>query len=157
MRDCMRFVVDQMLGTLATWLRLCGFDTFYASQEIRDDELLIRAEQDDRALITRDKELHIRAKKKHILTLYVESIKLDEQLDLVFESYPELLEQLNPLSRCSLCNTPIMPISKENVKEKIPENVYQTCSKFWLCPNCKKIYWNGSHYEKIIKKIKSFT
>lgn len=153
----MRFVVDQMLGTLATWLRLCGFDTFYADQEISDDELLIRAEHYDRILITRDKELHIRAKKKLIPTLYISSIKLDEQLSLVFESCPELKKEIHPLSRCSLCNTSIMPIGKEYVKEKVPEHVYQTCSKFWLCPHCKKFYWDGSHYEKIIKKIESFT
>ena len=56
----MKFLCDQMLGTLAKWLRLLGFDTFYANDEIKDDILLLIAKKENRAIITRDKELIFR-------------------------------------------------------------------------------------------------
>ena len=70
----MKFLCDQMLGTLATWLRLFGFDTFYANAEMDDDELLKIAEKENRVLITRDKELIIRAKKKNIKVIESKSL-----------------------------------------------------------------------------------
>ena len=83
----MEFLVDQMLGTLAKWLRLCGLDTYYASQKITDDELLIIAEKEHRVIITRDKELHQRAKKRGITTLLTMSRSLSEQLNLFFQTF----------------------------------------------------------------------
>jgi len=149
----MKFLVDQMLGTLAKWLRLFGFDTYYATQEISDDELLKIAKKEQRVLITRDKELHLRAKKKKISTIFTQSISLSEQLHLVFQSYPKIIDEINPLSRCSLCNTSIIPIKKEKAQDKVPQRIFQHHSEFWYCPTCKKIYWQGTHFDKILHKI----
>lgn len=150
----MKFLVDQMLGTLAKWLRLCGLDTFYADQEVSDDELLDIAEQEQRILITRDKELHQRAKKRNILSLITMSKSLSEQLDIVFQSFPSINEELQPLTRCSLCNSEIKSIDKEQIKEQIPNKVSQYHTLFWICPTCHQIYWKGSHYDKILHTIK---
>jgi uncharacterized protein with PIN domain len=60
----MRLLCDQMLGTLAKWLRLIGFDTFYATKEMDDSELLQIAKKEKRIILTRDKELLVRGKKK---------------------------------------------------------------------------------------------
>jgi uncharacterized protein with PIN domain len=149
----MKFLVDQMLGTLAKWLRLCGLDTYYASQHINDDELLVIAEKEHRILITRDKELHQRAKKKEISTLLSMSRNLSEQLDLLFQSYPKIIDELDPLSRCSLCNTQITPIEKNFVEQKVPKRIFQQHDHFWICPNCQQIYWKGTHYDKILATI----
>lgn len=152
----MKFLVDQMLGTLAKWLRLFGFDTFYATQEIHDDELLKIAEKQQRILITRDKELHIRAKKKHIPSLFTKSISLSEQINLVLRTYPELKQKIAPLTRCSICNSIIEPIEKNNVKNKVPTRIFHQHSQFFYCPTCNHIYWQGTHYEKILQTIKNF-
>lgn len=151
----MKFLVDQMLGTLAKWLRLAGIDTYYATQKISDDELLEIAKKQNRIMITRDKELHMRAKKKDISTLFTKSISLSEQLHLVFQSYPTITNEINPLTRCSLCNTSIQPIEKEKIKGEVPNRVYKQNTKFWHCPTCNHIYWRGTHYEKILEKIKN--
>jgi hypothetical protein len=58
------------------------------------------------------------------------------------------------LSRCIICNTNIKEISKNKVEGKIPENVFKNNEKFWFCPRCDKIYWTGTHTDKMIKKIK---
>ncbi len=149
----MKFLVDQMLGTLAKWLRLSGLDTFYATQELSDDELLTIAKKEHRIIITRDKELHQRAKKQDIQSLFTQSISLSEQLNLVFNSFPQIISELDPLTRCSLCNTPIKSVEKNTVSNQIPEHVLQHRQHFWQCPHCKQIYWKGSHFEKILKRI----
>ena len=69
----MKFLCDQMLGTLATWLRLFGFDTFYANSEIDDDELLDITKKENRTLVTRDKELTIRASKRKLQYIEINS------------------------------------------------------------------------------------
>jgi len=149
----MKFLVDQMLGTLAKWLRFCGIDTFYATQSIQDDELLEIAKKENRVLVTRDKELILRAQKRDIRVIPVFTRDLDEQLKKVLNR--TTVDSTQILSRCSLCNTQLISIDKEQVKNKGPENVYQTNETFWICPNCHKIYWRGSHYDKILQKIKS--
>jgi uncharacterized protein len=149
----MKLLVDQMLGTLAKWLRFFGIDTFYATQSIQDDELLEIAKKEHRVLVTRDKELILRAQKRDIRVIPVFTRDLDEQLNKVLENTNVDTTQI--LSRCSLCNTKLISIDKEQVKDKVPENVYQTNETFWICSNCHKIYWRGSHYDEIIQKIKS--
>lgn len=149
----MDFLVDQMLGTLAKWLRLCGLDTYYASQKNTDDELLIIAEKEHRVLITRDKELYQRAKKRGITTLLTMSRLLSEQLNLFFQTYPMISDELSPLSRCSLCNTIITPVEKDQVEHKVPQRIYLQHDHFWICPHCQQIYWKGTHYDKILATI----
>ncbi len=151
----MKFLVDQMLGTLAKWLRLCGFDTYFAKQEV-DDDLLRIALNEKRTIITRDKELHYRANKKGIPSLLTLSTKLNDQIKQVFTSYPRLLEKITPLNRCSVCNTLLRDIKKNMVEEKVPERVFQNHDYFWQCPTCNRIYWKGTHYEKIIETINDF-
>lgn len=147
----MKFLCDQMLGTLATWLRLCGFDTFYANAEINDDELLRIAAKDNRLFITRDKQLLERGKKNRLHMIEIRSTNLDEQLHHVLRGIP--IDKTAVLTRCSLCNMVLDDISKDSVKEKVPEKVFVHHDAFWFCPRCKKIYWKGSHYDKIVRKI----
>ena len=147
----MKFLCDQMLGSLARWLRLFGFDTFYANSEINDDEVLKIAETENRVLITRDKELIIRAKKKKIQLIETSLVDLDEQLKQVIKNGD--IDEKMILTRCSLCNTILDEIKKKDVKTKVPEKVYKNNDRFWFCSKCDKIYWMGSHYTKIQSKI----
>ena len=147
----MKFLCDQMLGTLAKWLRLFGFDTFYANAEMDDDELLEMAEKENRVLITRDKELIIRAKKKNIQIVEMTSIDLDEQLSVILKNVD--VDEKTVLSRCSLCDTILNEIKRDDVKNKVPEKVFRNNDRFWFCSKCDKIYWRGSHYDKIQSKI----
>lgn len=147
----MKFLCDQMLGTLAKWLRLFGFDTFYANAELDDRDLLEIAKNEDRAIITRDKQLIEMSKKEKLNFFKINSVDIDEQL---FNVLKELeIDEKNILSRCSICNSTIDKIKKSDVKDKVPERVFDNNEKFWCCPRCDKIYWTGSHYDKILTKI----
>lgn len=144
-----------MLGSLAKWLRIFGFDTFYPDATTNDDSVLLIASHEKRLLISRDKELLIRAKKQLIPTLEIQTTQLSEQVQQVLRQIP--FNEKTILSRCTLCNTPLRSIEKESIKDKIPEKVYQTRNEFWVCPSCLKYYWMGTHYENMKEHIDALT
>jgi len=147
----MKILCDQMLGTLAKWLRLLGFDTYYASMSMKDEDLMAIAQRENRYFITRDKVLVQRARRRDIPVVHIQTTNLDEQLHSVLSTNP--LDETLFLSRCSVCNTLLDTISKKDVKNKVPEKVYKHQEIFWVCPSCQKIYWKGSHFDNIVKKI----
>lgn len=149
----MRFLCDQMLGTLAKWLRLLGFDTFYASSDISDDELLDIAEKERRILITRDKQLIKRAEKNGLKVTKIETYDLILQIKKVLQDNHIVFNENDILSRCSTCNTVLEKVSKEEIKDLVPDRVFQNHEVFWHCPGCGKIYWLGSHYNNMRETI----
>jgi uncharacterized protein with PIN domain len=142
----MRFVCDRMLGTLARWMRLFGFDVLYPG-EMEDSELLKLARGDDRILLTRDRKLA--EGKGDVICL--ESDIWDEQYGQVSTHFGLKIE--SPMTRCSLCNEPIGEVPKKDVEGKVPERVYDLQEEFWHCPKCDKYYWKGTHWEGIEDKM----
>ncbi len=132
-----------MLGTLAKWLRIMGYDTAYG--EGSDSEIMDRAYKEERILLTRDKELHARYKNSVLVT----STELQEQIREVMKSLNLKIDMKNALSRCTVCNVPVKKISKRDAKEKVPPHAYETHDEFWICPNCKRVYWLGTHWENM--------
>jgi uncharacterized protein with PIN domain len=141
----MRFLADHMLGTLAKWLRLLGFDTLYPTV-LDDDELIRISSEKARIILTRDKNLASRSN-----ALYIESDQLDEQVKQVFRSFN--LKVDDALSRCSLCNESIMEVEKWSVSSDVPEAIFFYHDEFWKCTKCNKIYWKGSHWKEIMGKV----
>jgi uncharacterized protein with PIN domain len=140
-----------MLGTLAKWLRICGFDTFYATSDIDDDELIEIAKNENRILITRDKTLIQQARRENLKVIKIIKTDIDEQLRLVLHNID--IDKNKVLSRCLLCNSKIDEIKKEDIQHQVPKRVFNYNEKFWFCHQCNKIYWNGTHYDKMIEKI----
>lgn len=144
-----------MLGSLAKWLRILGFDTLYANNEMTDEELLDIAKKEKRILISRDKELITKSRKLALKVIGITTTDLDEQLQQVLSKVK--IDKKLILSRCALCNTLLKPINKKEVKDRVPHKVFDNKEKFWFCSNCDKFYWNGSHHEKMMKKIDGIT
>ena len=143
-----RFVVDVMLGSLARWLRRLGYDTDYAND--RDDRELVRiARAEGRILLTRDNAL---AARRGISAFLIESQVLDEQLMQVVHAFP--LPQGIALPRCSECNTPLADVSPDEVVDDVPPYVHRTHKHFRRCPGCGRVYWPGSHWERIGRRLK---
>ena len=147
----MKFLCDQMLGNLSRWLRFFGFDTYYAKNDISDDELLDIAKKDNRVLITRDKELIIRAKSRNLKYISINTIDLDDQLRYVLKGIS--IDDEKILSKCSICNSNLIKINKNNFKDEIPIKIYNNLDDFLFCKTCNKVYWKGTHFDKILKKI----
>ena len=145
----MRLLCAHMLGTLAKWLRFMGYDTAYPGP-LGDTDLLALAEREDRVLLTRDKELAGRSAR----ALRVHSDELEEQIREV--AFALRLRLIDPLSRCSLCNTPLVAAKPEEVGGLVPEGVRTRHTSFWRCPSCAKVYWQGSHWDKMIERLNHF-
>ena len=148
----MKILCDQMLGSLATWLRILGFDTVYPTHEMSDEEILTVAAKEQRLIISRDKQLIARGKKRKIPVLELHTTNLDEQLEAVLKTIP--LEKDTMLTRCTLCNTPLKTIEKKNITGQVPPKVLESQKDFWYCPHCNKYYWMGTHYQNMMQRIK---
>jgi len=135
-----------MLGTLAKWLRLLGYDTLYPGP-LDDREIASKSYDEGRTLLTRDKGLAGRVKG----SLFVASDDLDEQLKTVVDSLK--LDTANTLSLCSVCNAAIVEADKDSVKDSVPPAVLEIQSAFWKCPSCSRIYWRGSHWDAMLSRI----
>ena len=151
----MKLLADNMLGKLAKCLRFLGYDTLYPAAKT-DNELIRICQQEQRILLTRDKELvKSKQKLKGIPAVhYIESDDIDLQLEQVIQALNlEFGDEI--LSRCAECNALITEISKNLAKGHVPPGVYERQNKFWHCPGCDKYYWQGSHFDKIQTKIAS--
>jgi len=147
----MKFLCDQMLGTLAKWLRIYGLDTFYANSEIKDSELIDICRKENRILISRDKMLIQRARRENLKTIEIKTTDINEQIKKAISETE--IDSNKILSRCILCNFSVDEIKKDDVKGKIPKRVFDNNKRFWICKKCNKIYWKGSHYENMVEKI----
>ncbi len=148
----MKFVADGMLGKLARWLRLLGYDVTYSSTA-EDAELLLVAKKENRALLTRDLELYKQAIGKGIDAFYLTGLTIEEKLAELARRYGISLEVDMTKSRCTKCNTKVKPTEKETVIGKIERNTLLHYEEFWTCPKCGQIYWQGAHWTKIEKAL----
>ena len=138
-----RFVLDVHLGRLAKLLRMLGFDTLYSNSY--DDSSLSRISRDERRIIlTRDRELLKRSMITHGYCL--RSDQPMEQLLEVTRRF-DLQEKIEPFSRCLRCNRLLQEIDRQQACASVPEYVAQTYERYKTCPDCGRIYWQGSHWE----------
>ena len=144
-----RFILDVHLGKLAYHLRMLGFDTLYRN-DYRDSDLLTISTTEGRVLLTKDKKL---LEEPTVTRGYcVRGKEPREQLLEVLRRF-DLFNSTDPFTRCLLCNTLLRPVSKEAVLHRLPEKVRELFNEFQLCPTCDRVYWKGSHYEKMEKFI----
>ena len=146
----MTFIVDAMLGKLATWLRLTGHDTFY-STKVHDDELLQIALDQKRILLTSDAILSRRAQDAGAEFMLVRGT-VDEEVASVFRKY-EINPEIDPSkSRCTKCNGSLTHINdeeKERIKGFVPDQTYNHYTEFWLCRYCKSVFFQGGQWTNI--------
>lgn len=135
------FVVDGMLGTLAKWLRILGYDTLF-DPGLDDHQLVRLARAENRVLLTRDREL---ARRRGVRTLLVAGERLDEQIRQVLAD----LDLTPGPSRCPVCNTPLTAMDRQTAAAQVPGYVAQTQDEFRFCPGCRRVYWRGSHRQQM--------
>jgi uncharacterized protein with PIN domain len=145
-----RFVADVMLGRLAKWLRIIGYDTLYF-RDIEDSQLIRTAVRENRIVLTCDVELHDRGGFKGLL---VEQGDLQTQLAQVIQE-AHLQPRCETGVRCPLCNELLKDVSRAEVKGLVPHFVWTTQGQFSRCPRCGKIFWKGTHWERIKKRLRA--
>jgi uncharacterized protein with PIN domain len=140
-----RFAADVHLGRLAGFLRLAGFDTLYRN-DWDDRDLADIARTERRAILTRDRGLLMRASVMHGHLIRHRTPRA--QLKEVLERF-DLCGSLRPFSRCSLCNSPVEAVAKEEVVERLPARTAQRHDEFWRCTGCGQVYWQGAHFRAL--------
>lgn len=144
----MKFVADTMLGNLARWLRILGYDTLYSSS-FEDWRLLRIAGEEERILLTRDESLFRRAKTRGLSAVLITSDDIAEMLAYVAAKTGIELSFNPSRTRCPECNTLLMKISRAEALSLLENNVATKYEDFWRCGRCGKIYWQGNHWKTI--------
>ena len=139
-----RFVLDVHLGRLAAYLRMAGFDTLYGNQA-RDAELAGIVARQGCVLLTRDRHLLMRAAVDH--GYWVRATEPRQQLLEVVKRF-DLAGSLRPFTRCVNCNSVLEPASRDSVWEQVPPRI-RGKSSFRTCPSCRRVYWEGTHHERM--------
>ncbi|MCX8175696.1 MAG: Mut7-C RNAse domain-containing protein [Candidatus Bathyarchaeota archaeon] len=160
MTDGLKFVVDGMLGKVARWLRIFGYDSKYFGG-VDDFKLVNYAKRSGRILLTSDFELYKFALKSGVNVFYVDgNLTEADKLSKVVNGFKlKICYEVPSKTRCPVCNCLLKKVKPENVKGLIPENTLKTYKDFWVCRNkkCGKVYWKGKHWRQIrqiIQKVK---
>lgn len=143
------FAVERTLGRLGKWLRLMGFDTLSEIEWPKGS--FMQRVGPERIFLTRTQRLA--AKSTGLQTILIRANDPGEQLaELIFKAAIRR-EDLQPFSRCILCNERIVTIAKDAVHRSVPDYVWNTHTRFSTCPTCKRVYWKGSHADRALNTL----
>lgn len=148
-----RFVLDVHLGKLARYLRLLGFDALYRN-DLDDPTIIALSLRERRIILTRDKGILKNGSVTH--GYWLRETRPREQVREVVRVF-DLGRLIRPFSRCLDCNGELQPVAKEAIRELLPPLVQERYEEFACCQKCAKIYWAGSHYERMRDLVEELT
>ncbi|HZR82458.1 MAG TPA: Mut7-C RNAse domain-containing protein [Candidatus Binatia bacterium] len=147
--DPPRFAVDRMLGRLARWLRLLGFDAIYRA-DLPGAQLATLAAREGRVVLTRDRRL-ARARSRAPIVCLLEDRFRDQLREL---------DRVHPLApspdrppRCAECNEPVVAVAPADVPASVPQYVRATQREFHRCPRCRRTYWPATHWQRMQAEV----
>jgi uncharacterized protein with PIN domain len=144
-----KFILDVHLGKLVRYLRMLGFDSFYKN-DLEDDFIVEKAIEDKRIILTRDLQMLKNGKVSH--GYFVRSTNPKKQLKEVIRRF-DLNEFKDPFSICMECNGRLKKVAKKDIEHLLEPGTRNCFDEFYQCKNCGKIYWAGSHFEKMKELI----
>lgn len=139
-----RFLADAMLGKLARWLRLLGFDCAHEAH-IADADLVRRGLSEQRIILTRDRSLPEEWWVEGIHVVVAAQVR-DQLVEVLREL--RLADEIQLFSRCAECNLPLRHVARALVRERVPASVFATREGFESCEGCGRVYWQGSHTDR---------
>lgn len=149
-----KFIVDTMLGNVARWLRILGYDTVYR-RDLKDWDIIRIAKREDRVVVTSDKSLHRKALINGLLSIYIDDRDISGKLaHIAYVTGIKLFVDFSR-TRCPICNKELIKVSKDNIEKVVPKGVYKMYEDFWMCRRCGKAYWVGGHWVKIEEVLKN--
>lgn len=147
-----RFMIDAMLGRLARWLRILGYDTAY-EKVISDEALIDQALRENRRVLTRDGYLAQRKVLRGRHTL-ITSDHVQDQLRQLHRDLKIDLDMSRPRDyRCAECNVMLTSLSHDDATPLVPWYVAQHYREFLQCPQCRRVFWPGTHWESLLAQL----
>jgi len=153
LRNNLKFIVDQNVGKLAKWLRIMGYDaTFFNGSN--DSHMVAIALKEGRIMLTKDTQIM----KRRVITsgrlkaIFIEADEPEQQMRQLIKSL-NLDCWFRPFAVCIECNQPLVERSKEEVKDLVPPYVFQTQNQYMECPACHRIYWRGTHWQAMTRRL----
>jgi uncharacterized protein with PIN domain len=149
-----RFIVDSNVGKLARWLRMLGYDTVFIN-DIDDNELIAIGLNDERVLLTKDSQIMLRrvVTSGRLKALLIEDDNPKDQLQQVARMMK--LDKERKFTRCLECNKLLVPKDKDEVQDLVPVYVFKTQFQYYQCPECQRIYWRGTHWQRMNKEMEA--
>jgi len=149
----MKFIVDSNAGKLARWLRMMGYDALFFNY-IEDTQLVDIGIREERVILTRDTQI---MRRRVVIEGQVKAILLrhDNPREQLYQVINELKLDwhLKQFTRCLECNHILLEITKDQVRELVPPYVFQTQTQFMQCPFCLRVYWRGTHWQRMKKAL----
>jgi len=151
-----KFIVDTNVGKLVKWLRMMGYDTLFFNGS-DDSHMIATALAEGRVILTRDTQIMKRrvVASGQLKTVFIQSDEPERQIQQVINTL-DLDCQFRPFDICLECNQPLLERNKQQVKDLVPPYVFQTQSQYMECPSCHRIYWRGTHWEAMTKKLERY-
>lgn len=144
-----RFILDVHLGKVTKTLRMLGFDCYYRN-DLKDAEIVAIAEAEKRIILTRDRELLKNSRVTH--GYWVRSKNPEKQVVEIIKRF-DLKDRIKPYIRCMSCNGLIEKVDKEDIVHRLEPKTRKYYDEFYICSSCGKIYWRGSHFERMEQKL----
>ena len=155
--DSPKFIVDINVGKLARWLRMMGYDTLLFDYG-DDSRMIVVALREGRVILTRDTQI---MKRRVITSGRLQAVLLsgdrpEEQMRQVMDRL-HLDGNFSPFSLCLECNQPLVERSKQEVTGLVPPYIFKTQDHYVQCPACHRVYWKGTHWQAMTRKLRTFT
>jgi len=138
-----------MLGRLSRWLRLLGFDCAHDAV-IADEDLVRRGVEEGRVILTRDRAIPEEWRVSGICVVRAE--KTFDQLAEVLRRF-EIVGSVRLFSRCSECNRGLAVAAPSDLAGRVPARVLESRESFRECSRCGRVYWEGSHTERMKRVV----
>ena len=147
----MLFVADKMLGKLARYLRIIGYDTFYQSSY--PDQRLSELVKEGRILLTRNNA----TARQYSNSIFVDCDLVKDQLNVVDNAITLTRDRRDWFSRCLVCNSPLSKTEGEVARQNVPDFVFfKYHERILFCPTCKRFYWPGTHRQRMLERLKDW-
>ena len=148
-----KFIADNNVGKLARWLRLIGYDTLLFKQK-NDSQMIKTALSEDRVVLTKDGQF---MRRRLVIDGRLKAIQIkQDEPDLQVREVVQTLNlnyHFKPFSLCLECNQELIDRDKKEVQNRVPAHVLRTQTQYTECPACHRIYWRGTHWQAMVKKL----
>lgn len=141
------------MGKLVRWLRMMGYDSLFFDGD-NDGQMVRQALAEDRIIVTRDSGMMQRRviSSGRLRAVLIESEVPERQMRQLMTAF-DLKEESRPFTLCLECNQALISRSREEVAGRVPPYVFKTQTQYMECPGCHRIYWRGTHWQAMVRKL----